>query len=273
MNSQHHFVTPYSPWANGTVEVVNRVILDVLRSLLSEFRYRFDQWPLVLPLVQGVINHTPSRSLGGYAPVTVFTGLKNESPYRFLFDPKMDDFKHLRISDQDLARHVSKLAEVLIKLHREVSESKTRIQEIARGSANKRSKGRSQAFEVGDFVLVAQRILIDKLDARWKGPALITGTVNTQVYKVKNILTQKEEDVHFSRLKLYHDSSLNELVEKEIKDQLQYQERYQVETLLRVKGDQVLVKWLGFDEPSWEPLNAMREDVPKMVEQLERKSK
>src|SRR5690242_20349581 len=94
---------------------------------------------------------------------------------------------------------------------------------------------RKVSFEIADYVLVAQRTLVDKLDARWKGPALISGIVNEQVYEVHNVLTGKKEHTHCSRVKLYEDQSKYTLSEKEIKDQLQYQERYQVESLLEIK--------------------------------------
>jgi hypothetical protein len=74
--SKHHYVVAYSPWANGTVEVVNESILRLLRSLLSEFKMDSSRWPELLPLVQHILNHTPSRRLGGLAPITVFTGLQ-----------------------------------------------------------------------------------------------------------------------------------------------------------------------------------------------------
>lgn len=40
LGAQHHFVTAYCPWANGTVDVMNRQLSKVMRSLLSEQRQR-----------------------------------------------------------------------------------------------------------------------------------------------------------------------------------------------------------------------------------------
>ncbi|RLO10202.1 hypothetical protein DYB28_008503, partial [Aphanomyces astaci] len=39
-----------------------------------------DEWPHVLPLVQGALNHQPADRLGGIAPVTAFTGLPAKTP-------------------------------------------------------------------------------------------------------------------------------------------------------------------------------------------------
>ena len=51
LGTNHHFTVPYTPWSNGTVEVVNKYIIEVLKSLGSEFRLAWNQWPLLLPVV------------------------------------------------------------------------------------------------------------------------------------------------------------------------------------------------------------------------------
>jgi len=49
MQTEHHFVTAYIHQANETIERVNREILKVLKSLLSEFRLSQESWPEVIP--------------------------------------------------------------------------------------------------------------------------------------------------------------------------------------------------------------------------------
>ena len=39
----HHFTQEYCPWANGTIERVNRDILNIYRKLLNEFKLTRDQ--------------------------------------------------------------------------------------------------------------------------------------------------------------------------------------------------------------------------------------
>ncbi|OWY99499.1 hypothetical protein PHMEG_00029487 [Phytophthora megakarya] len=43
LGAQHHFVTAYSPSANGSVEVVNRLVFRSLEALLSELKLRVNQ--------------------------------------------------------------------------------------------------------------------------------------------------------------------------------------------------------------------------------------
>jgi hypothetical protein len=74
LKTKHHFTTAYSPKSNGTVKRVNREIMQVLRSLVSEFKKSWNEWESLLPLVQSTLNNYKSASMAGQAPITVFTG-------------------------------------------------------------------------------------------------------------------------------------------------------------------------------------------------------
>jgi hypothetical protein len=79
MQTEHHFVTAYIHQENGTIERVNREILQVLKTLLSEFRLSQESWPGVIPFVQSGLNHASLPTLGGLASINVFTGLPTGS--------------------------------------------------------------------------------------------------------------------------------------------------------------------------------------------------
>ncbi|KAH9110516.1 hypothetical protein AeMF1_014698, partial [Aphanomyces euteiches] len=80
LGSQHHFTTAYSPWSNGTDEVLNRQILRCLKTLMLERQLQPNNWSCALPAVQTALNHRPSDRIGGRAPVTAFTGIPAISP-------------------------------------------------------------------------------------------------------------------------------------------------------------------------------------------------
>ncbi|KAE8877505.1 hypothetical protein PF003_g38398 [Phytophthora fragariae] len=75
LGEHHHFVTAYTPWANGTVEVVNREVLKAMKALLSERRLSVRDWPALFPVVQAALNGMPADRLGGTTPLTAFTAL------------------------------------------------------------------------------------------------------------------------------------------------------------------------------------------------------
>jgi len=62
------------------VERVNRDIIKVLRSLVSEFRTTWLECPSLFPLRQSALSSYKSISLAGNAPMTVFTGLPAYNP-------------------------------------------------------------------------------------------------------------------------------------------------------------------------------------------------
>jgi len=57
LKTKHHFTTVYSPKSNGTVERVNREIMKILRSLVSEFKISWNEWVTLVPLVQSALNN------------------------------------------------------------------------------------------------------------------------------------------------------------------------------------------------------------------------
>ncbi|POM77826.1 Hypothetical protein PHPALM_4727 [Phytophthora palmivora] len=75
LKGRQEFILAYTPWKNGSVERVNRDILQVLKALALEYKVSVHDWPYLLPLVQSSINHSPVPSLANRAPIELFTGL------------------------------------------------------------------------------------------------------------------------------------------------------------------------------------------------------
>ena len=65
--------------AKWNCQAANKDVLQVLRALLLEYDLDAQEWPYLLPVLQGNLNHTPVHSLGGHAPVELFTGLPASS--------------------------------------------------------------------------------------------------------------------------------------------------------------------------------------------------
>lgn len=77
----------HSPWINGSVERVNRDILQVVRVLNLEYKIHHRDWVYLVSMVQSSINHTPLPSLGNCVPVELFTGLSCPTPLREFYCP------------------------------------------------------------------------------------------------------------------------------------------------------------------------------------------
>ena len=129
-------------------------------------------------------------------------------------------------------------------------------------------------FSEGDFVLFgvrddSNRARRSKLYVRWTGPYRISAVFCDWHYQLQNIVSADTVEAHVTRIKFYHDSSLN--VTKELKAFASSNMRFIVNSLLNARLDhgqwQLLVNWAGFpdDENSWEPTTVLVEDVPDLV--------
>ncbi|KAE9360834.1 hypothetical protein PF008_g1643 [Phytophthora fragariae] len=167
------FVPVYTPWINGTVERVNRDILQVLRVMLMELNLDTRNWPYLLPLIQANLNHSAVASLGGHAPIELFTGLPAPSLLDTVVAPVGGVTRTLSVDMSAAASHLEQLRQHLAEMHSKVIARK----EQRRAYELLKAKGQTCNFEVGDFVLwsrVDKRMRGSKLLVRWVGPFRVT---------------------------------------------------------------------------------------------------
>nr|CCA17015.1 PREDICTED: similar to OSJNBa0011F23.1 putative [Albugo laibachii Nc14] len=125
LGTQHHFVTAYCPWANGSVEVLNRQLLKTMRSLLSERKLKFKNWPVLLPFYQSAVNQVPSSRLGGIAPVTGFAALPAGDPISLLYQPaRMDRLRSMTLLEVQATQKqtIVELQEKIDRTHHALSD-------------------------------------------------------------------------------------------------------------------------------------------------------
>ena len=171
--AQHHFVTAYCPWANGTVEVVNRMLLKVLKSMSSELKQKPNQWSLLLSQVQAALNLQPASRLNGMAPVTAFLALPAATPLKIFYSEKISGELPVVTAVEwstEVQTSLQALQGSLEVIHKACVD--------AAGSKNDRERARHNArpahpnFHVGDFVLVGRTLSRpNKLALEWKGPS------------------------------------------------------------------------------------------------------
>ncbi|KAE9040706.1 hypothetical protein PR003_g4252 [Phytophthora rubi] len=155
-------------------------------------------------------------------------------------------------------------------MHRAVRSKREKITLL-----NKRkSRGAQEVnFSVGDYVL---RSRVDerchnKLLVTWIGPYVVT-SANAHSFRVRHLVTGKEQDVHASRLNFYADSDL-EVTEEllahvaaqgiVLKGENLVDHRWNKES----ERFELLVSWCGLEsiEDSWEPLQSLAQDIPVLI--------
>ncbi|POM64696.1 Hypothetical protein PHPALM_19741 [Phytophthora palmivora] len=270
LQASQKFVPVYTPWVNGTVERVNRDLLQVLRVMLLELQLDTRNWHYLLPVIQANLNHSGVESLGGHAPVELFAGLPAASPLDSVVVP-VDGIPRVLLMDPvQIEQRLEQLRVHLRELHTEVIDRKERkrLANMARAS------GRTCNFVCGDFVLwsrVDKRLQGNKLLVRWVGPFRITDVLS-QSFMVQHLLTGDVFEVHGSRLKHYSDATLD--VTEELRQHIGnqgivlgvraiVQHRYHE---LAAEW-QLYVAWRGLEDGvnSWEPFASIYADVPALV--------
>jgi hypothetical protein len=264
-------IVAHSPWINGSVERVNRDVLQLMRLMLLDLKLPPTEWLYLVPMIQFNLNHTPVKSLNGHAPVEVMTGLGYSHPIKTVLVPDRDEPLEVSWSNEEIDRHMLKLRSSLEKIHKEVSDERDKQkllnQKLQRGE-------HVVNFDVGDFVLRSRVDAVDgsKLSVMWIGPYQVIGATRYNAFEVEHVVTGKTLTVHASRLKYYHDPSLG--TKEDLVDHVAAQgQTLDVEALINhrwsttINDYEVKVQWLGLEpiEASWEPLGSIASDVPKIV--------
>jgi transposase InsO family protein len=274
---QHHFTTARCSWANGSVERVNRELIRVMARLLSEDEMVGGDWLELLPVVQSVLNSSVSARLGGHSPVEVMVGLKPTHALDAVVRRDAESTVGARIvqlSPGAVHQHCETLIEALMAWHHEADAARD-----ARQSQNQAAREQVAAavdWELGDYVLkyVARggRAGGQKLSVRWQGPYQVVDTLSPNIYVIQDLQRGPRREVHGSKLKKYADANWE--VTEEVRRQAAHDSQsFLVEKLKawRTNPDtgvlELKVGWKGFStaEDTWEPVEALREDIPAMV--------
>jgi hypothetical protein len=230
-NITHHFTLPYTPWSNGSIEIVNKTIKRVLRTIILENDLNIQDWPYLLPTVQGVINGTPSERLAKHAPREVFMGLKAHDPFYVLFHPHEDTVTKLVSFSKELQEHLMYLKKDLDGMHKKVSlAKKARRQTMEKAFRKKHNLPEEDEkgnlipdcdYRIGDYVLVAiaNEKQLRKLDAVWRGPYRVVELVHTELnargdynnrsFVVEHLVTKEKITTHSMRMKFFSDKYLD----------------------------------------------------------------
>ena len=276
MGIRHHVTLAYCPWANGSVEVVGKDLLWTMRALCSEFRTGLDEWDLLLPLVEMVINHRDRDVLGTRSAIEVMTGRKPASTTNLAVwaGVKLKEARRFLTTTERVERHCARLFVSLGRLHEGVRDvQEARLRRKALRAAN-RSPG--QQFNVGDYVMVtagnnqANPQRNHKIMMHWQGPYQVVGGEGPTSYNVQLLGDDAVTEVHWSKMRRLAGPEMP--VDEEIQaSALHDRQRFKVERFddwLVDDGEaELLVRWLHHseEERTWEPLAQLLEDVPVLV--------
>ncbi|ETV79725.1 hypothetical protein H257_06962 [Aphanomyces astaci] len=259
----HHDLTlAYCPWRNGTVERMNRDILQVMRVMLREYQLAEQEWGYLLPVVQANLNQTPAASLASKSPMELLTALNPATPLDVVV---VGMNKELRESDwtvKDIPKNLDMLRASLQVMHKEVLDKNA----MRAAKATKATEKYEQCnVSEGDYVLWS-RLLVT-----WTGPYRVKEVGEFSVV-LEHLVTHELREAHASRVKLYAEDSFE--VTEEILEHISEQGiMLKVKSIAGhkfvpdVKVFMLEVLWEGFEdiESSWEPLQKLIHECPAVV--------
>jgi RNase H-like domain found in reverse transcriptase/Reverse transcriptase (RNA-dependent DNA polymerase)/Integrase zinc binding domain/Integrase core domain/Chromo (CHRromatin Organisation MOdifier) domain len=249
--------TAFHPQTDGQTERVNGIMEQYLRAYVT---YQQDNWPTLLPLAEFAGNNHPSET----------TGL---SPFfaNYGFDPRLDfDLEGPanpnpgELKAQEVATYFATLHDWL---RAELLRGQHRYQE---GADNRRTP--APRFSVGDLVwLRAPNIRSErpsrKLDHRRLGPFPVKRVISSHAYELELPDTMRVHPVF--AVSLLDPAAADPLPGQRnpppppvIVDNA---EEYEIDEILDSKYARktlkYLVKWVGYDSPTWEPAHMLNQAV------------
>lgn len=276
-NSSHHFTLAYTPWTNGTVEVVCRELLRTLKALTSEYQLSQKDWVSVLPVVQSVLNNSPLQRMNGHCPLTVFTGLPQDTPLTTIKTKGTKPIKLRTISEVRIRqlKEFDALQSSLEGMHRYIKPATDKKRAASISRHNRKTNVKPINFSVGDFVLraVSKKEKGSKISLTWTGPYRVTVCKSEYIFEVQHLSSGDKKDVHGRRLKFFRNKDYK--VTQDLLDHIGHQESElmivdEFRDIRMKSGElQLYTQWKGLDESenTWESLQLMNEDVPTMVKE------
>eukprot|EP00924_Labyrinthula_sp_SR-Ha-C_P012828 maker-scaffold_12-snap-gene-0.53-mRNA-1 protein AED:0.63 eAED:0.70 QI:0/0/0/1/0/0/2/0/377 len=284
----HNYAVSYASWTNGEVEIVHRKVLSFLRSLVSELRLQWDQWPDVVESVMTAVNEIPlpSRKLPGMeeapSPNLLFLNTNPSKEYieteafpKVIFRERGGREGVINVDKDILYRLSKEFRRELEEMHSQVADYVSLMKKRRNDYWNKRQKRVDKAciqYVPGDWCLLSSKNTPtenNKVKLIWSGPVNVIELLSSNVYKVK-LLNGETQIVHGIRLYFYEPDGfvpddalrkvfINNWGELEVQKFLEV--RYS-------KGEYLVrVRWRGFEpiDDTWESLLTMYRDVKELV--------
>jgi len=171
-------VTTIGKRANGSIEVLNREVVNLMAKLCIDLDQPTTYWIHLVDLVQQRLNNRTSATIGGYAPVQLFTGQAPSGPFDHLSTTHERIWHNLKSYDTAMASiHLA-----LDTMMREATSAGEKKRQAARAARNSRTSSHHR-FAPGDLCWLRHNS-IDKLGKKWIGPVRLDTRISPKIFEV-----------------------------------------------------------------------------------------
>ena len=256
---EHCTIHPYSHEENGIVERANKEVMRHLRDIIFDARVESD-WSTYVPLVQRIIN-SQVHSKTGLAPMELVWG-KTLDLNRGILNQRDNSTENLSawINKQI---HSQKVA-IQVASEKQFASDMYQIQKVNR---EKNFGINEPEFPIGSYVLIGyEEHEPSKLHPRLKGPMRVVAVTKRDnlpsIYTCQDLVTNKPYDYHVKLVRPFHYDAEsinpetvamaddNSFMVEEIRDHRFLNNDRKRSSL------QFLVKWVGYEECTWEPYHS-----------------
>ncbi len=242
LDTIHQRTLPYHPESNGVVERKNAEVMRHVRWLALALDKR-DDWSLLLPLVQHIVNNT-THSTTGFSPNELIFGRNVLIGEIIGQTPTAADREPLKSH----AEYIAVLKDLQTISNSTVLSAQQRY--LSQRAAT-RGTDPERALSAGDLVLMKRvnRAKLQGLDGPWK----IRRVRDNKALELESIIDQTTKVVHEDRVMEFpvEGPDMQTLRAWAAGDHDEY-----VVSGIRDHGSpnqQLLVDWEGYEEPTWEP--------------------
>jgi hypothetical protein len=153
----------------------------------------------LLPVVNYVLNNTPTPVLNNHSPFEAFLGRLPTSPLELIFLPDSSEFVDIKPTSAEVTAIIEQLTSDLHVIHERVLEAPDRPKPH-------RPEEQPVDFGIDDYVLYADNSVhtADKTCPHWLGPARVIQQVEfdpeSLAFLIKDLVNDKVRQVHATHL-------------------------------------------------------------------------
>ena len=273
------FTIANAPYTSGSVETVNSDILTILKQLTSEYKLALEEWPILIPIVEYVLNNRKMQRRCGFTPNQLFLGVDE---VKLSLEDKVN-LEHFAVVNENdevfIPNSYKNLLECCDNLAKKIEEKVDKVYNyrvLRRAVENKKLNDKRFIFQFhkGDWVMYSNKDTPaegSKLHMVWIGPYQIIDITGENVYSIRSPLGQVKE-VHSSRLWFYsedEDFQLTPAFVEMFKDSVKF---FNVKEILDHKLEEgrlyFKIWWKGFNkiDSTFEEFGDIYPTIPQLMQ-------